>query len=155
MCKALGSIPSKREVPLSVRQSSCGASERESRGGRTQPHQSPTPPPIITGDLSRPELKVQEGLSPSRLPHTVRKCRGSCSPRRTGLKEANLGIWWEAATCPLLSSSGQGRFDAFRLWGIRPITEPLEVYPMPFPTPLSPPVFIYSKKTKGNLQSPD
>lgn len=63
MCKALGSIPSERKMPLSVRQSSCGASEEESR--EAEPNLTVACSlPIITVDLSRPELKVQDGLSP-------------------------------------------------------------------------------------------
>lgn len=133
MCKALGSIPSERKMPLSVRQSSCGASEEESR--EAEPNLTVACSlPIITVDLSRPELKVQDGLSPSWLPHTVRKCRGPCPPRRTGIKGAT--VWVFGGSSPMSpSSAGKERFDDFGLRGIRPITEALEVCPMPFPTP--------------------
>lgn len=153
MCKALGSIPSERKMPLSVRQSSCGASEEESR--EAEPNLTVACSlPIITVGLSRPELKVQDGLSPSWLPHTVRKCRGPCPPRRTGVKGATVWVFGGSSPCPLpqqgkdgLMTSGCGGSGlSQRLWRFVQCL---------FQRPLSPPVFIYSKKTKGNLQSPD
>lgn len=161
MCKALGSIPRKRKVPLLS--DSLPVEALKEKVGKAEPSlTSHLLPPVITLDLST----RAEGIGGPQPPLFWRTpiLSISISPYCWGMQELlfskeysdqrnySLGIGWEAAPHPLphedgLMPVGCGGLGLLqRLWRfIQCLSQ----------RPLSPPVFIYSKKTKGNLQSPD